>query len=64
MKWIASDYASILTSKVQNKRMGPNNRMGSKSDCHTQSCQFPEDRFWNFSNHKVLQDFEIKKTFK
>ena len=35
IKWIASDYASILTSKVLNKRMGPNNRMGSKSDCHT-----------------------------
>ena len=26
----------------------------SKIDCHTQSCQFPADRFWNSSNYKVL----------
>ena len=30
----------------------------SKIDCHTQSCQFPADRFWNSSNHKVYQTKE------
>ena len=36
----------------------------SKIDCHTQSCQFPADRFWNSSNHKVFRTEAAKKTFK
>ena len=33
----------------------------SKIDCHTQSCQFPADRFWNSSNHKVFEQKQQRK---